>query len=176
MKLIITEDQLKSLISSKKKNNSTSFNLDYDAILVGGLDNRSGDYPISQQVELLKSGYGGNKKVKGFRYNTSTSEILSFLESHPNINIFLFSAGCSKAYELSQSPYVNKDKIFIIEPYAESKKVKQIVSDAVSNGVPSQNVFVGPSIPRGLGVVSGASGSGSNSHWGSLKSVGGKIR
>jgi len=145
----------------------------YDAVLVGGLDYRSSDYPIDQQVELLKKGFGDN--IKGFRYNTSTSEVLDFMSQNPGIPVFLFSAGCTKAKELSESPNVDKNKLFIIEPYAVSETTKSIVRQAVSNGVPASHVFVGGSMGRGQGVVEGASDSNSSSHFGALTTVGSKV-
>lgn len=144
----------------------------YDAMLVGGLDYRSGDFDINTQVEFLKIGIGSNKKVKGFRYNTPISTIDSFLEKNSKIPIFLFSAGCSKAEELSTNPNVNKNKLYIIEPYAKSLRTKRIVQSAVSNGVPKGNVFVGDTKARGFGVVNGATSSNSPSHWGALKKIG----
>jgi hypothetical protein len=144
----------------------------YDAVLVGGLDYRSSDQPIDQQVELVKKGLGGDKRVKGFRYNASTSEVLNFMGGNPGIPVFLFSAGCTKAYDLSKSPNVDKDKLYIIEPYAVSETTKSIVNSAVSNGVPASNVFVGGSQGRGKGVVDGASDSKSSSHFGALTTVG----
>jgi len=144
----------------------------YDAVLVGGLDYRSSDQPIDQQVELVKKGLGGDKRVKGFRYNASTSEVLNFMGGNPGIPVFLFSAGCTKAYDLSKSPNVDKDKLYIIEPYAVSETTKSIVNSAVSNGVPASNVFVGGSQGRGKGIVDGASDSRSSSHFGALKTVG----
>lgn len=165
MKILITESQLKYITENDSGTG-------VDAVLVGGLDYRSSDYPISQQVELLKKGFGTNKNVKGFRYNTPTSEILNFLNKNPKVPVFLFSAGCTKAKELSNSSNVDKDKLFIIEPFASSQKTKNIVQSAVNNGVPSKNVFVGGSSGRGSGVVSGSSSSNSSSHWGSLSKVG----
>jgi hypothetical protein len=147
----------------------------YDAVLVGGLDYRSGDYDINQQVNLLKKGLGTGKKVKGFRYNTSVNTILSFLKEYPKIPVFLFSAGCTRAYSLSQSNDVDVNKLYIIEPYAVSSRTTKIVKDAVSNGVPATNVFVGSSSGRGKGIVSGASSSESSSHWGALSTVAGKV-
>ena len=144
----------------------------YDAVLVGGLDYRSSDQPIDQQVELVKKGLGGDKRVKGFRYNASTSEVLNFMGGNPGIPVFLFSAGCTKAYDLSKSPNVDKDKLYIIEPYAVSETTKSIVNSAVSNGVPASNVFVGGSQGRGKGIVDGASDSRSSSHFGALTTVG----
>jgi hypothetical protein len=144
----------------------------FDAVLVGGLDYRDGDLDIDSQVKLLNSGLGSDKKIKGFRYSTSTRDIEDFLEKNPKIPVYLFSAGCKKANELAVSPYVNKNKLFIIEPYALGPVTKNNVRAAVSNGVPSSNVFVGKSGGRGAGVVSGASSSNSSSHWGALKQVG----
>jgi len=144
----------------------------YDAVLVGGLDYRSSDQPIDQQIELVKKGLGGDKKVKGFRYNASISEVLNFMGGSPGIPVFLFSAGCTKAYDLSKSPNVDKDKLYIIEPYAVSETTKSIVRSAVSNGVPASNVFVGGSQGRGKGIVDGASDSKSSSHFGALTTVG----
>lgn len=163
--------RIKQIMNIIKESNDGS----YDALLVGGLDYRSSDYPILQQIDILKKGLGSNKNVKGFRYNTPTSEILKFLEINPKILIFLFSAGCVKALDLSGSSNVDKNKIFIIEPYAASEKTKSIVKSAVSNGVPASNVFVGSSAGRGEGVVSGASDSESSSHWGALTKVGSRM-
>ena len=144
----------------------------FDAVLVGGLDYRDGDLDIDSQVKLLNSGLGSDKRIKGFRYSTSTRDIEDFLEKNPKIPVYLFSAGCKKANELAVSPYVNKNKLFIIEPYALGPVTKNNVRAAVSSGVPSSNVFVGKSGGRGAGVVSGASSSNSSSHWGALKQVG----
>jgi hypothetical protein len=91
---------------------------------------------------------------------------------NPGIPVFLFSAGCTKAYDLSKSPNVDKDKLYIIEPYAVSETTKSIVRSAVSNGVPASNVFVGGSQGRGKGIVDGASDSNSSSHFGALTTVG----
>ena len=72
----------------------------YDAVLVGGLDYRSSDFPVDQQVELLKKGFGSDKNIKGFRYNAYTSDVLNFMSQNPGIPVFLFSAGCTKASDL----------------------------------------------------------------------------
>lgn len=144
----------------------------FDAVLVGGLDNRQGDLDIDSQVKLLNSGLGTDKKIKGFRFNTSTREIENFLEKNPKIPVYLFSAGCKKANDLASIPFVNKNKLFIIEPYALGPVTKNNVRAAVNSGVPSSNVFVGKSGGRGANIVNGASPSNSSSHWGALKQVG----
>ena len=145
---------------------------EYGAILVGGLDNRTGDLNIDSQVSLLKQGLGTNKNVKGFRYNTPTSTIINFINQNPGIPIYLFSAGCRKANEISNVLGKNKNLLYIIEPYAAGSETKRNVRSAVNNGVPASNVFVGKSVGRGQGIVSGASSSQSNSHWNALKTVG----
>ena len=160
MNYIISEAQLEKIITSS-----------YDAVLIGGLDYRKGDYQIDQQVGLLNQSYSG--KVKGFRYNASDKEILEFLANNPNVDVFMFSAGCNKANVISKSPNVNLKRVFIIEPYAVNGN--GYVSKAVSNGVPASHVFVGDNSARGKGVVSGASSSKSNSHWGALKNIGNLI-
>lgn len=165
MLVIITESQLRCIVEDVSNADTV------DAVLVGGLDYRASDYPIDKQVGILKNGLGSDKNVKGFRYNAPTSEILDFINKNPKVPIFLFSAGCAKAGELSRSPNVDKDKLFVIEPYAKSERTKQVVNSAVSNGVPSDNVFVGDSPARGAGVVSGAVSSNSATHWGALQQV-----
>ena len=140
----------------------------YDAILIGGLDYRAGDLTIDQQVEKLKKTYGTDKKVMGFRYNTPTATILDFLTKNPKVDVYMFSAGCSKAEEISKSPVIDKSRVYIIEPHGPS--AKQRVENAVKNGIPAQNVFVGSGFPRGEGIVAGASSSGGGGHWDALKS------
>jgi len=139
----------------------------YDAVLIGGLDYRPSDYKIDQQVQLLKKTYGSSKNVKGFRYNTPTSVILEFLSKNPKIDVYMFSAGCSKAEEISKSPHINPSRVFIIEPHGPS--AKQIVVNAVKNGIPAKNVYVGSGFSRGEGIVPGESKSNSPLHWGALK-------
>jgi hypothetical protein len=160
-----TQDTEEKDKDSETKTQSTG---SYNAILVGGLDYRSGDYPINQQVEKLKKNYSGN--VKGFRYNTETSTILNFLKSNTNVSVFLFSAGCNKAKEIAKSGYVDLNKIYIIEPYAVNGNSS--VSGAVDSGVPASHVFVGNSKATGKGVVPGAVSSQASFHWGALEGIG----
>lgn len=148
----------------------------YDAILVGGLDNRAGDKDIDTQVELLKMGLGQNKKVKGFRFNTPVTTVINFIKNNRNAPVYLFSAGCRMSDDIADSMGSKKNKLFIIEPYAAGQITKANVRRAVSGGVPPSNVFVGNSIGRGKGIVDGASPSGSSSHWGALTTVASKTR
>lgn len=149
----------------------TNVQSEFKAILVGGLDNRSGDLKIDQQAALFKQGFG-NVNVKAFVYGTSAQTIIKFLSEYAKLPIFLFSAGCARAEELSKSNLVDKNNLFIIEPYAESANTKKIVENAIKNGVPATNVYAGAGAPRGTGIA-GASKTPSNiDHWGSLKYVG----
>lgn len=147
-----------------------SENKEWDAIFVGGLDDRKGYYKLPEQLKMFKKGYGEDKKVMSFRYLVSTKEIIEFLKEHPKTPVFLFSAGCNKSYEILQSGYADKNKFFIIQPYGLSSNTKTIVRNSVKYGVPAKNVFIGNSESTGLGIISGATPSGG--HWSSLTFVG----
>jgi len=152
---------LESEIASKK----------YDAILIGGLEHREGDKPLSEQISLLASGLG-KFNIKGFHHNDSIDKILNFMEQNPKKPIYLFSAGCVHSKDISASPHSDLSRIYVIEPFAPSRTTKKSVEDSVSNGVPSYNVFVGPTSGRGLGVIKGARSSRAKSHWDALTTVG----
>lgn len=138
-------------------------------ILMGGLDYRSGDLNIEQQKNKIKVKLP-NKNVLGFRYN-DLSGVLGAIKNNPNSYVILFSAGCNKSSTISNA-MKDKKKLFIVEPYATSKSVADSVSSAVSSGVPSSNVVVGPNKPRGAGVVGGATKTTTNlNHWGALDFV-----
>jgi hypothetical protein len=140
-----------------------------DVILMGGLDYRSGDKTISQQVESLKNATG-NKNIIGFRYN-APYEVKLAIQKNKDAYVVLFSAGCNYSSEMA-SVIKNKNKLFIVEPYASSTKVKQSVRDAVSQGVPSRNVITGPNAARGLGIVKNSTSTPNGTgHWGALEYV-----
>lgn len=138
-------------------------------ILMGGLDYRNGDLNIEQQTKKIKVKLP-NKNVLGFRYN-DLSGVLGAIKNNPNSYVILFSAGCNKSSTISNA-MKDKKKLFIVEPYATSKSVTDSVSSAVSSGVPSSNVVVGPNKPRGAGVVGGETKTPTNlNHWGALDFV-----
>ena len=143
---------------------------DNKAVLVGGLNYRPGDKSTSEQTSILSNAIG--QPVKGFNYNDSNDNILRYLESNPGIPVFLFSKGCEKAFVLSNSSYVNKNQLYIIEPFAIDKGTKNIVNMAVNNGVPARNVYVGKNSSRGYGVINGTSDSNAKRHWDAISSVG----
>jgi hypothetical protein len=159
-KLSDTESSNKPL-PSKTENNTI--------ILMGGLDYRSGDLNIKQQTNKINVKLP-NKNVLGFRYN-DLSGVLAAIKNNPYSYVILFSAGCNKSSTIANA-MKDKQKLFIVEPYATSKSVTDSVSSAVSSGVPSSNVVVGPNKPRGNGVVGGATKTPTNlDHWGALDFV-----
>jgi 3-dehydroquinate dehydratase len=148
-----------------------------NVLLLGGLDNRSGDLSISEQVELVKKGVSYSMSVEGFRYNNEGGIINTIINSKKEMYVVLFSAGCSKSKDvanaLKQKGY-NLEYMFIVEPYAKSSTTSQSVRDAVSMGVPMKNVIVGNSESTGLGVINNPTltPSCSPKHWCSLTELG----
>ena len=71
----------------------------------------------------------------------------------------------------------NKNKLFIVEPYATSSNVTKSVKDAVSQGVPNKNVITGASISRGKDVVEQATKTPTEiGHWGALEFTGNLLK
>ena len=155
------------------KKNRTPKNI----LLLGGLDNRSGDMSIDTQVELVKRGVSDSISVQGFRYNDVSGLLSAISNSKKEMYVVLFSAGCSKSREvanaLRQKGY-NLNYMFIVEPYAKSSDTTSSVKDAVNMGVPAKNVIVGRSEATGLGVIKNPTITPSCSpiHWCSLTEVG----
>ena len=145
-------------------------------ILMGGLDNRSGDKSITEQQELLKLGVNDEVDIISFRYN-DLNGVLNAISENPSYNIVLFSAGASKsknvADKLKESGGELK-QLYIVEPYAPSTTTTKSVNDAVNLGVPNKNVLVGTYKGSGLGIVENATPTPSCSpnHWCSLTEVG----
>ena len=161
-------------ITSGEKTNINQVNTagGFAAVLVGGLNYRSGDKSTSTQAQMLKTALDVTN-VKSFDWDASTESILSFLSANPKTPVFLFSAGCKKAGPLSASDNVDINKLYIIEPFYEpGGETAKSVKTAVNNGVPSKNVFVGTSASRGNGIVSGTSSTNVKDHWDALVSVG----
>jgi len=156
----------------KTTNNPVTTAGGFAAILVGGLNYCSGDKSTSTQAQMLKNALGVTN-VKSFDWDASTESILSFLSANPKTPVFLFSAGCKKAGALSASNNVDVKKLYIIEPFYEAGgETEKSVKTAVSNGVPSKNVFVGTNASRGSGIVSGTASSNAKDHWDALVTVG----
>ncbi len=167
--ILIRKKNMKSI-----KNNKQITNNDYDVILMGGLDNRKGDKTISEQVTLLEKN-ANNKKIIGYRYN-DISGVEEMIKKLPNAIVVLFSAGASYSSVIAEL-ITNKNKLFIVEPYATSSNVTKSVKDAVSQGVPNKNVITGASISRGKDVVEQATKTPTEiGHWGALEFVGNLLK
>ena len=150
---------------------------EYDAILVGGLDYRSGDLNITQQEQLFKKGFGLNTTVKAFRHGTLVKDVLEFLKQNPKIPIFLFSKGCEKTLDLSRDINVDKKLLFVIEPYGISDPTRIGIEKAIEEGLPAENVYVG-SYPGAGSTIKGNTsknppgiGGDLGTHWGALEYV-----
>ncbi len=149
----------------------------FDAVLVGGLDDTSRGYKtISDQLEIFKKGYGTDKNVKAFPWSTPVATITSFLKDHPKVPVIMFSKGCEYADKIAAVKGINKNRIYIVEPWAVGAGTKKIVQNAVASGVPPENVYVGPNTSVGKGVISNPSDTNfkgtRTSHWDALKIVG----
>ncbi len=168
---IVSEDVENTKESNKK--------IGLDAIFVGGIDDKEGYYSLGEQLSIFKKGFGG-KNVKAFGYKTPHETILKYLTLYPKIPIFLFSAGCNLADDIIDSEFVDKKKLYLIEPWSRSlNELNQSVTRAIKKGLPAKNVFVWKeSVGRGSGI-SGASdsegGPGIEGHWNSLITVPNKL-
>lgn len=143
---------------------------DWDAIFIGGLDNRPNDYNLEKQVDLFKN--GTDKKVKAYRYNTDVKIVKQFLKDNPKTPVYMFSAGCNMAEEISKDANADLKSIYIIEPYGASVKTQNIVKNAVENGVPAKNVIHGCYLATGKNLIYGSTFSGDCTHWGALTNKG----
>jgi hypothetical protein len=148
-------------------------------LLLGGLDYRSGDKSIAEQVDLLKDGLTKSSKsdVIGFRYKDYKGIIDAINQSPKSIIVVLFSAGCSKATPIAEtmlSKGISLKNLFIVEPYGTSTNTQSVVRKVVSMGVPSKNVMVGNYKAVGLGIVDDATPTPkcSPNHWCSLGEIG----
>ena len=151
----------------KKKPNSI--------LLLGGLDYRSGDKKIDEQVSLLKK--GSQLQTKGFRYNNSEGIIQDILESKKPMYVVLFSKGGEYSDEIAKAMKSKKiplSYLYIVEPYSKSSKTAKSIQYAVNLGVPNKNVIVGNSTSVGKGVVDNATPTPNCSpyHWCALEMVG----
>ncbi len=161
---------LTSLILIKRKKKKPN-----RILLLGGLDYRSGDKNIDEQVELLKK--GSQLETKGFRYNNSQGIIREILESKKPMYVVLFSKGGEYSNEIAQAMESKKiplSFLFIVEPYAKSSVTTKSIKEAVNLGVPNKNIVVGNSTSVGKGVVDNATitPNCSPSHWCALEMVG----
>jgi peptidoglycan hydrolase-like protein with peptidoglycan-binding domain len=136
-------------------------------IFISGLLDRGEGF--DQQVNRVKQS-SGSKKVIAFKYNDSDTTIKRAIDENPNCAVVMFSAGANKSLIVTNT-LKDKSKAFVIEPVCGNRSTKQ----AVSNGMPAKNVFVGNSCANGKGIVPGTSSSDASGHFAALNSVIGKI-
>jgi hypothetical protein len=179
MRLKENIQRILEIINTDSSNTKESNKIGLDAIFVGGIDDKKGYYSLEKQLSIFKKGFGG-KNVKAFGYKTPHEIILKYLTVYPKIPIFLFSAGCNLADDIIDSEFVDKKKVYLIEPWSKSlNELNQSVTRAIERGLPAKNVFVWKkSVGRGSGI-SGASdsegGPGIEGHWNSLITVPNKL-
>jgi lysozyme len=148
-------------------------------IFVGGLDNRTGDLNIEEQTKLVIEGYGDN--VTSFRYNTSITQIKAEIENNIGSPIMLFSAGCQFSKQIADFLITlgqKLDILHVVEPFTCSENTKTTVESAIKIGLPSSNVFKGPTDCTGANINGATSNEklGRTSHWDALKVVGSFIK
>jgi hypothetical protein len=167
MKIIITEEQLTDLLSNKNQKNII------DAILVTGIVK---DKSHHGQVQDFKNGLGKSKIVLAYTFSESNS-IINAVKKYNDVPVVLFSWGCILAGDVARN-MIDKSNLYIVEPWGKGDTSPQAVRSAIQQGVPISNVFIGPSIGRGLGIVSGATSKtprGLN-HFQALEYVGSLLR
>lgn len=140
----------------------------YSCVLIGGLDTRPGDKPISWQVEQLRNATGYDN-IKGFRFTVDGVTLKDFFNNNPRIPVFLFSKGCEKVVDVLKCN-VDRNKIYVIEPWCGSSNSMSFFNNVASK-IPSYHIFVGGNSSRGNGI-SGASSSKAKTHWDAIASVG----
>lgn len=142
------------------------------AIFVSGLHHRRGDLSVSQQEEKIRKGLTSNKTIFSFSHNNYV-DALNKLNEYPNAIVVLFSMGTGYS-SIFASKIKNKSNLFIVEPYP---KASNSVKNAVSLGVPTENVILGGGPGSGKGMIQGATNTPREyaGHWPALTFVGGLI-
>lgn len=121
---------------------------EYDIILISGLELYES---VSEQTSRLES---GGKRAFGIFYKNSRVEFPKVIKENPNAYVVFYSKGCEYA-ELALlkddngTPLVkDKSKVYIIEPYMRPSESV----NAISGGVPKNNVYVGNGKSTGQGL------------------------
>jgi hypothetical protein len=123
---------------------------DVDVIFVSGLVSA---ISFNSQVNAFKDAYTSDAIIKSFTFETSNlPAIKEVLKLNPKIPIFLFSAGCQRITGLIDNPNLDKAKVFLIEPYTVNTVGRRNIESAIDSGVPSKNVYVGPTSDRGKNI------------------------
>ena len=151
-----------------------------NVLLLGGLDNRSGDLDINEQKNLLLKGLK-DKNVIAFRYNDLSGLTKEIQNSKKPVYVVLFSAGGKRAFEVAELFKLkgfDLKNIFVVQPYGKSSTTSNSIREAVKLGVPEKNILVGSSSSTGVGIVNNPTKTPkcSPSHWCSLTQVGSYIK
>lgn len=169
----------KELSSTVKKTSTTSpkeedFSNKKDPLLVfvAGLDNRQGDLSAQEQFKLFLDGFGKTNNSKVYRYNVDAGELLNVVASDPECVVVMFSKGCEKLGALN-SPSVNLKNVYLLEPYAPNNTLSKNIIDSK---IPTLNIYVGPSAPRGNGIATNTSSSKAPYHFAALRIFGSTLK
>jgi hypothetical protein len=167
MKIIISEQQLKSIVKNQQKG----------AILIGGLDDRKDekgkliDKTIDQQISLLQSA-SGLDNIIGLRYSASDGEIRKTITDNPNFPVVLFSKGCEKTHVVLSCKGINRSKVFVIQPWAGNGGMMSYYN---SLKIPKNQIYVGDGSGTGLGISGASKCPEGMGHWASLPAIGGMV-
>lgn len=133
----------------------------FGAVFVTGLTR---DISAERQLQAFKDGVGADKRVFSAPYS-NIAAVKTFLAQNPKTPVFLYSAGAGSANvnALIDDPNVDKQKLFLIEPFFGDSTRAAIVT-AISKGLPASNVYGGPVPERGGGnkKINGTSTTPSN--------------
>jgi hypothetical protein len=173
MKILLTESQLNTVVKDQQK---------YDAILIGGLDNRTVvdkktgkrvliDKTLDQQISLLQDA-SGLDNIMGFRYNAPNDDIKSTIENNPNIPVVLFSKGCERTDVVLSCNGVNSNNVFVIQPWAGSKNMLRYYNNL---SIPKKNIYVGKTSSAGYGISGATPCPDGMGHWESLPKIGAMV-
>jgi hypothetical protein len=168
MKIVISEQQLKTIVKNQQKG----------AILIGGLDNRRDkktgeliDKTIGEQISLLQSASGLNNII-GLRYSTSDDDIKKTVEGNPNFPVVLFSKGCERTHLVLSCKGVNRNKVFVIQPWAGNEGMMSYYNKL---NIPKNQIYVGKSSSTGNGIGGATRCPEGMGHWESLPAIGGMV-
>jgi hypothetical protein len=144
----------------------------YDAVLICGLTNRSGDLSVSEQVSTLQNA-SGLRNIKGFGHEASNSGMIkSFIEHNPNIPVVLFSAGCDRSDVVLSCRNVNRNRVYLIQPWAPNQDRQSYFGGL---NMPKNHIYVGDGGSSGLGINGATRCPKGMRHWDSLPKIGGMV-
>lgn len=152
--------------AEKPKPKSTSSDV---IIFISGLHHRKNDLSVTQQKDKILQGMSKDKEIFEFSWRQS-DEGLRKLDEYPNASVVLFSRGTGFAKKFAEK-IENKDNLYIVEPYP---KAKESIDNAITLGVPRENVILGGGTGSGLNLIPGGSRTPKEyaGHWPALEYIG----